>query len=155
MGPAGCGKSTVGRALAFATGWPFVDGDDYHPPANVRKMRAGLPLTDADRAPWLATLHAILARAIDRREGLVLACSALKERYRNVLAGGLHPVRFVYLAGGKDLLHRRLENRSHFAGAQLLESQLADLEEPRDALVVDAAAPVDWIVATARRELGL
>ena len=84
MGPAGAGKTTVGRALAAALGWPFVDGDDRHSPANVEKMRAGAALSDADRAPWLASLHAAIARTLDRREHLVVACSALKRSYRDV-----------------------------------------------------------------------
>src|SRR5689334_805704 len=97
MGVAASGKTFVGRALAAELRWPFADADDYHAPASVAKMRHGVPLTDADRAPWLAALRRLVERAIDRREPLVLACSALKEEYRRALAGGLRGVRFVHL----------------------------------------------------------
>jgi gluconokinase len=156
MGPAGAGKTTVGRALAGAQGWPFVDGDDVHTPAAVAKMRAGIPLTDVERAPWLTSLHDILAATLDRRGHVVLACSALKERYREALRGGLRSVRFVYLKADEQMLARRLADRGgHFAGPALLTSQLADLEEPADALTVDATEPPDRIVAIIRREFGL
>src|SRR5581483_6362629 len=107
MGPAGAGKSTIGRALAAELGWRFVDGDDHHPRANVEKMRRGQPLTDTDRESWLCTLHAAIARAIDRREHTVVACSALKDSYRRTLAGGLKPVRFAYLKAPETVLRER------------------------------------------------
>jgi gluconokinase len=156
MGAAGAGKTTIGRALADAMGWPFVDGDDRHSAANVDKMRRGIALSDADRAPWLAELHAIVARAIDRRAPLVLACSALKQRYRDTLRGDCRQVRFVHLAAREPLLRARLEQRrGHFARAQLLPSQLAALEEPQDAVTVDASLTPERIVDTIRTELGL
>jgi gluconokinase len=156
MGPAGAGKTTVGRALAGAQGWPFVDGDDVHTRAAVAKMRAGIPLTDVERVPWLTSLHDIIAATLDRRGHLVLACSALKERYRAALRDGLRTVRFVYLKADEQTLARRLSDRGgHFAGPVLLASQIADLEEPGDALTVDATEPPDRIVAIIRRELGL
>ena len=156
MGVTASGKTTVGRALAARLGWPFADADDYHLPASIAKMHAGIPLTDADRAPWLASLRGLIARAIDRREHLVLACSALKQSYRDVLGGGLHPVRFVYLKADEAALRARLEHRSdHFAGTNLLVSQFAALEEPHDALSIDATAPLDWILDTIRYECGL
>jgi gluconokinase len=158
MGAAGAGKTTVGRALAAELGWPFVDADDHHPPQNVDKMHAGVALTDADREPWLASLHAVVSRAIDRREHTVLACSALKERYRQALHGHRHPVRFVYLkATEAELQHRLTARPDHFFGPGLLASQLATLEEPGpgDALVVDATWPAERILAAIRQEFGV
>lgn len=156
MGVAGSGKTTVGRALAAELGWKFDDADQHHSPANIAKMRRGTALTDADRSQWLAELHAVVERAIDRREHLVLACSALKERYRDALRGGLRPVRFVHLEADEATLRRRLDTRTgHFVGAEILPSQLAALERPHDAVVVDAAKSPSAIVAEIRRQLGL
>lgn len=156
MGPAGAGKSTIGRALAAQLGWHFVDGDDHHPRANIEKMRRGQPLTDADRASWLATLHGIIARAVDRREHTVVACSALKRRYRQALAADLKAVRFIYLRVPAAVLEERLATRpNHFAGTALLASQLATLEDPEEAIEIDATAPPDAILNCIRRELGL
>src|SRR4051794_15639831 len=156
MGAAGAGKTTVGRALAAQLGCRLAEGDEYHAPAAIKKMRAGVPLADADRLPWLASLHRVIASALDRRETLVVACSALKERYRQMLRGDLRTVRFVHLQADADTLARRLtERQGHFAGPALLAGQLADLEPPRDALTIDATQPPDAIVAVIRRELGL
>src|SRR4051812_35067916 len=156
MGAAGAGKSTVGRALAGALGWRFVEGDDYHTSANVAKMRSGVPLTDADRAPWLAAVPDVIAAAVDRPEPLIVACSALQERYRAVLRGGLRGVRFVYLQADEATLRERLIARTaHFAGPALVASQLATLEEPDDALSVDATRPVASIVDAVRHEFGI
>jgi gluconokinase len=156
MGPAGAGKSTIGRALAAELGWRFVDGDDHHPPANVEKMRRGQPLSDADRESWLRTLHAVIARALDRREHTVVACSALKDRYRRELAGALKPVRFAYLKAPEAVLRERLASRvGHFAGPALLATQLATLEEPCEAIELDATAAPAAIIAAIRNELGV
>ena len=156
IGAAGAGKTTVGQAVARELSWPFVEGDDYHSPDAIAKMRRGTPLNDADRAPWLARLHAVAAAAIDRREHAVIACSALKQRYRELLRGTLRGVRFVFLEASEPTLRGRLEQRSHhFAGPALLASQLADLEEPADAVTVDATRPVEEIASTIRYELGL
>lgn len=157
IGPAGAGKTTIGHALAVELGWRFLDADDYHPAANVEKMRAGMPLGDADRAPWLATIAALTSRAIDRREHIVIACSALKARYRDILRDDLRPIRFVYLRASEPLLRHRLATRAaHFAGPDLVETQLADLEEPIDeALVVDAGTPPEEILAAVRRDFGI
>lgn len=156
IGPAGAGKTTVGRALADALGCRFIDGDDFHRPASIAKMRAGVPLTDADRAPWLASLHAAAAAAIDRREPLVVACSALRESYRDALRGNLRTVRFVFLDADERTLRQRLEHRAaHFAGPSLLASQLGTLERPSDALTVDAACPPPRIVDRICYEFGL
>jgi gluconokinase len=156
VGVAGAGKTTIGRAFAGRHGWRFVDGDDYHAAAAIAKMHAGIALTDADRAPWLASLHAVAAAVLDRREHVVIACSALKERYRDALRGALRAVRFVYLKADEAALRRRLEERAgHFVGPSLLTSQLADLEEPTDALTIDATRPLEEIVNTIGQELGL
>lgn len=143
MGAAGSGKSTVGRLLAERLGWPFLDGDDFHPPANVNKMRMGIALTDADRLPWLHGLRKLASRS----GSAVIACSALKESYRLILSGGDPRVRFVYLRADPTLLASRLEKRTgHFFTRPLLESQLAALEEPAGAIVVDASRPPEAIV---------
>jgi gluconokinase len=146
MGVTGAGKTTVGRLLASALGCDFLDADDYHPEANVAKMRGGQPLTDDDRAPWLARLNEVLReRASD---GVVLACSALKERYRDRLLAGLPEGRLVYLRGTKALIAARLEaRRGHYMNPALLDSQFAALEEPRDAVVADIGPEPEAITA--------
>jgi len=156
IGPSGSGKTTVGRTLARQLGWRWVEGDDYHSPASITKMRAGIPLNDSDRAPWLAKLHGVAAAAIDRREHTVIACSALKERYREQLRGGLRGIRFVSLEAGEETLRQRLEQRHHpFAGPALLASQLAAFEPPAGAVRLDASKPPEELVSTIRYELGL
>ncbi len=148
MGAAGSGKSTVGTRLAARLGAGFVDADDLHPPANRAKMQRGEPLDDADRAPWLAALHDVLARYAAADQGVVLACSALRAAYRAVLLDGIARARLVYLRADRAVLAERLAaRRGHFFGPALLESQLATLEEPQDALVIDATLPVDEIIA--------
>jgi gluconokinase len=147
MGVAGSGKSTVGRLLAERLGWPFLDGDDLHPAENVEKMRRGIPLTDADRLPWLERMKELAAGCLSRGESAVLACSALKESYRRILSGGDPRVRFVYLRADPALLASRLEKRTgHFFARTLLDSQLAALEEPAEAIVVDASQPAEAAV---------
>ena len=141
MGVAGAGKSTIGRSLAGELGWPFFDGDDFHPPANIDKMRKGQALTDADRRPWLEKLHAAIAEWIGRDQSTVLACSILKAEYRTMVERGCEKhIRLVYLKGSKNLFHERLVHRiDHFMRQELLDSQFAILEEPTDALVINAA----------------
>lgn len=156
MGPSGVGKTTVGKRLAADLGWGFLDGDDLHPAENVEKMRRGMPLTDADRTPWLAQLRRHIERRLLSNRGAVIASSALRRRYRKRLRVDPHRVRFVYLKGTYPLLHRRLATRGgHFMQPSLLVSQLATLEEPDDALIIDAALPVDTIVARIRAALGV
>ena len=149
MGVAGSGKTTVGSALAAALGWRFVDADEHHTPGSVAKMARGEPLTDADRWPWLDRLRAIVAASLAADEPLVLACSALKAAYRARLVGGdARRVRFVHLTGTPEVLRARLEGRAgHFMKPGMLASQLAALEPPDDALTVDAALPVEALVA--------
>lgn len=156
MGTAGAGKTTVGKRLAAVLGWDFLDGDDLHPPANVAKMRRGEPLTDADRAPWLERLRERIARYLAEDQGAAIACSALRHGYRERLRVDPERVRFVYLKGAYPLLRRRLRSRTgHFVKPSMLASQIATLEEPRHALVIDAALPVDAIVARIRAALGV
>ena len=148
MGVAGSGKTTVGTLLAELMGYTFIDGDTLHPAANVGKMSAGIPLTDADRAPWLAAIRARIVDAASHDESVVIACSALKASYRALLAHGL-PVTWVYLKGSPDLLQRRLQARTgHFMKADLLTSQFDALEEPPAAILVDASQPPGVIAAS-------
>jgi len=159
MGVAGAGKSTVGEALSAALGWPFRDADSFHPPANVEKMSRGLPLDDADRAPWLAAI----ARWIDGRlaagEPGIVSCSALKRAYRQRIIGARDGVRLVYLAGDRELIAGRLAARKgHFMPASLLDSQLATLEEPgpeERALVVSIVPSPEEVAVSIVGALGL
>jgi gluconokinase len=137
MGVSGSGKTTVGELLAKALGGSFAEGDDYHPPANVEKMRHGTPLDDADRQPWLETLSREIGNWLAAGRTVVLACSALKRSYREILRGGRPEVRFVYLKGDAALIRARLAGRhGHYMPPSLLDSQIATLEEPQSALVV-------------------
>lgn len=131
MGVSGAGKSTLGAAVAAELGWPFFDGDDFHPPENVAKMAAGMPLNDDDRQPWLTRLHDLIAEQLARGHPAVIACSALKKSYREQLRAGNEGLIFVYLQGDFERISRRLAGRrDHYMPAGLLESQFADLEEP-------------------------
>jgi gluconokinase len=153
MGVSGAGKTTVATHLAQELGWEFLDADSFHSPANIAKMYAGIPLDDADRTPWLEALRREIAHAIQQRRNLALACSALKDAYREQLVVGPE-VRLVYLKGTFDLLRQRLMHRSgHFMTERLLASQLEALEEPADAITVDAQQPVADIVAEIHRQL--
>ena len=155
MGVTGCGKSTVGEALAAHLGWRFLDADDFHPPANVAKMASGTPLTDADRWPWLDRVAGELAATESAGGNAVLACSALKAAYRERIARG-GDVRFVHLRGDQATIAARLAVRKHkYMPASLLASQFATLEPPRDAVDVDIALPVDAQVASICRALAL
>ena len=147
MGVCGSGKTTIGRALAASLGWPFHDADDFHPPTNVEKMAAGIALDDADRRPWLDRIVDELAYAGAGHGHVVLACSALRQKYRDRLAHAGN-VRFVYLKGDATTIAGRLADRAHkYMPASLLPSQFATLEEPVDALIVDIRADVTAQVA--------
>lgn len=155
MGVSGSGKSTIGSLLASTLGWQFADGDDYHSAANVEKMRLGIPLTDMDREPWLETLRTIIRQWIRAGQNGVLACSALKKAYRAKLRENDH-VQFVYLRASQDVLSRRLLDRpNHYMKEPMLRSQLATLEEPEHALVVNASAPPQQLVQEIRQALRL
>jgi gluconokinase len=151
MGVSGSGKSTVGKLLASQLGWEFADGDDYHSAANVEKMRSGIPLTDEDREPWLKSLRGLIVRWIDSKTNGVLACSALKNAYREELVTGPE-VRVVYLKADRARLWERLHMRQwHYMKESMLESQVATLEEPQNAVVVDANGSIEEVVAQIRK----
>lgn len=153
MGVSGSGKTTVGQALAERLGVPFLDGDDFHPPENVAKMTAGMPLGDDDRAPWLARLHGVIADHLARGAPAVVACSALKKRYRDQLRHGNDGLVAVYLAGSLPVIRRRMAaRRAHFMQADMLQSQFDALEppSPRNTLILsiehDVATLVEHII---------
>jgi carbohydrate kinase (thermoresistant glucokinase family) len=157
MGVAGSGKSTVGRQFAEATGLPFYDGDDFHPDANVEKMAAGQPLTDEDRADWLAAMHRFVVEKLEAGQSLVLACSALKARYRATLSAGIEAqTTWVYLEGSYDLIKSRMEARKdHFMPLALLQSQFDALEPPADAVVLSIDAAPEVLVERLQKQIFL
>jgi gluconokinase len=157
MGVSGSGKTTVGRILARDLGWGFIDADDYHPAANVEKMRRGIPLDDEDRRPWLQTLRRVVDEASGRHEDVVLACSALKHAYQEYLEQDVpQNVRYVYLSGSEELIRRRLAGRTgHFMNPGLLHSQFETLEPPGGAVVIDVTPAPEAVAAEIRRRLDL
>jgi gluconokinase len=156
MGVTGSGKTTVAALFAKKTGAIFFEGDDLHPPENIAKMRAGIPLTDADREIWLQKLRQIVVLALAKKEFSVVTCSALRSKYRDELAGGDSGVQFVHLAGPRTLIEDRLKNRrGHFMPPALLESQFAILEPPSDALVFSCTQSPKKIVAELLHVLGI
>lgn len=158
MGVAGAGKSTIGTALARELGWRFIDADDYHAPEHIEQMRTGIGLTDTERGPWLARVRDAILAATEGGQPAVVACSALKHRYREALSQGLPDVRFVYLHASETLLRHRLATRPpHFAGPALAAAQADALEPPdhEEALMLDAALPPQQLVSSIRRALKL
>jgi len=156
MGVSGCGKSSVGEALAQKLEWDFYDADDFHPPENVAKMASGTPLNDSDRAPWLATLHDLISSSLKADRPGVLACSALKEHYRQQLLDGNPDTQIVYLKGSYELIWSRMEKRQdHYMKPHMLQSQFEALEEPIDAFTVDISMSVEDIVQQITSELSL
>ena len=155
MGVTGSGKTTVGSLLAQELGWEFADADSYHSPENVEKMRLGIPLGDADRVPWLNSLRQAIEQWIAKHKNMVLACSALKNSYRERLSVSSE-VKFAYLKGSYDQIYGRLKLRhGHFASEKILAGQFADLQEPDDAVTVEIGQPSEAIVAEIRRRLGV
>jgi gluconokinase len=150
MGVSGSGKTTIAEEIARREGWELLEGDDFHPPANIAKMKSGVPLTDDDRWPWLRAIAAAIDERRKRGESVVVACSALKRAYRDILANGHADVVVVYLQGSSALIADRIAARKHhFMPAKLLESQFADLEEPTQdehAIIVSVAPPPAEIV---------
>jgi gluconokinase len=147
MGVAGSGKTAVGKQLAQKLDWIFLDADDFHPPANIEKMKHGIPLNDEDRAPWLQRLHDELQQQMADGHSVILACSALKESYRKVLRDEVSPPTFVYLDVDPETIRDRLQHRTaHFFPKQLMESQFAALEKPKDAIIIDARKEFDAVV---------
>jgi len=158
MGVSGCGKTTLGKAMAKATGGSFRDGDDFHSRHNKAKMAAGFALDDSDRESWLEAIRIFLAQRPDNPNNppLFLACSALKRCYRTTLRNGDPNLRFLFLHGNTSLLQRRLESRpAHFMPASLLQSQLDTLEFPRNAITIDIQQPTHNQVQTALKALNL
>jgi gluconokinase len=158
MGVSGSGKTTLARALAQLTGWQFAEGDDYHSAANKAKMHAGIPLTDEDRAPWLGSLYELIVNWYKRGENGILACSALKQSYRETLIAGLpqDAYRFVLTEAPKEVIAQRMQKRhDHFMPETLLESQIATLEPPKDALHVSALEPPEVAARKVLESLGI
>jgi len=147
MGVSGCGKTSVGKKLADSLGWDFFDADDFHPPKNVAKMASGTPLNDSDRAPWLASLHELISSSLRADKPGVLACSALKERYRQQLLKDNEGVQIIYLKGTYDLIWSRMEKRTdHYMKPHMLKSQFDALEEPTNAFTIDISLLLDEIL---------
>ncbi len=155
MGVAGAGKTTIGHKLSAELGWKFYDADDYHTRANIEKMKRGLPLNDADRAPWLESLRTIIRSCLEHEENAVLACSALKKSYRNFLLID-ERVKLIYLKGSYDLIQERLLNREeHFMKPSMLDSQFAALEEPEPSMHLDASQSPEEIIKEIRSRLAI
>ena len=154
MGVSGCGKSTIGKSLAELLGWPFYDGDDFHPAENVTKMSQGIPLTDEDRAGWLAALADLIRSSLAQGKPGVLACSALKQKYRDQLCLDPAQVKFIYLKGSYELIKARMLARpGHYMKPGMLDSQFATLEEPQNALTVDISQSPQQILEFIRQSI--
>jgi len=149
MGVSGSGKTTLGRALAQKLGWDFFDADEFHSPENIVKMTDGIPLSDSDRAPWLAALHDQLYSTLSAGRHPVLACSALKETYRTQLLAGMERIVVIYLKGSYDLIWSRMSTRmGHYMKPEMLQSQYDVLEEPEDAVALEVEMPLKDMIDT-------
>jgi gluconokinase len=155
MGVSGSGKTTVGRRLSQELGWKYYEGDDFHPSANIEKMRSGIALNDADRRPWLEALHVLIRTCLECGDSAVLACSALKESYREFLLIDERVI-LIYLKGSYEIIQQRLsKRRGHFMKPDLLDSQFAALEEPTAGMQVDVSLSPGGIVKSIRSRLHL
>lgn len=154
MGVSGVGKTTIGTALANDLSWGFADADEFHPPANIEKMSRGIPLNDEDRQPWLEAIRSYMIERMNKGESGVVTCSALKQKYRDVLQVN-DDVKFVYLKGDYDLILKRMRSRQHFMKPEMLKSQFEALEEPQGAVVVDVEKETREIVEMIKRELAI
>ncbi len=155
MGVSGSGKTTIGEMLSTQLNWPFVDGDSLHSAANIAKMAAGIPLTDDDRAPWLQSIHDVMEGWRTQHKNGIIASSALKEKYRQRLLTSAE-IKLVYLRGSYDLIYSRMQHRpGHYMKPEMLQSQFAALEEPKDAVVVDISESAEQIVASIRQKLAI
>lgn len=152
MGVAGSGKTTIGELLSLKTGIPFFDGDDFHSAENKKKMKAGKPLTDQDRQQWLHQLN-LLSLEQSKLEGAIIACSALKEKYRDALANNIQQPIWIFLEGNYEMIYHRMKQRDHFMPVQLLQSQFSDLEMPASAFTVDIKNNPEKIVEMIMRYL--
>jgi gluconokinase len=152
MGVSGSGKTTVGQQLASRLGCTFFDADDFHSQANIDKMSHGVPLTDDDREGWLDSMARVLRDCVEKKQSAVLACSALKQKYRDRLRVS-DDVRFVYLRGSYEQILSRMQQRQHFMKPEMLASQFATLEEPKDAIVVDVTLTPEAIVENVMKSL--
>jgi gluconokinase len=147
MGVAGSGKTAVGKGVAARLNWLFLDADDFHPAANIEKMKHGIPLNDQDRIPWLRALRNELRRLLAEGRSVILACSALKESYRKLLSDDVAPMSFVLLDVDQETIRERLQHRSaHFFPKELMNSQFAALEKPKDAIIIDARKSLDEVI---------
>lgn len=154
MGVSSCGKTTIGESLSRELAWPFFDGDSFHPPENVEKMRQGIPLNDQDRLPWLQAIRVRIDQERQRGTGAIFACSALKQSYRDILIKGVVDLVLIHLSGSPEKLRQRAEARVHqYMPASLLNSQLDTLETPEDAIVVSVDEGVEQTLAQIRRQL--
>ncbi len=155
MGVSGTGKSTIGKLLSDRTGWAFYDADDFHPQANIDKMNLGIPLTDSDRLPWLLELKQLIIDTLNSKHHGILACSALKTQYRQILSHNHPEVVFIYLRGNYQFIQRRVKQRiGHFMNPNLLQSQFNALEEPQDALIIDVSLEPEMIVEQILNQIG-
>ena len=147
MGVAGSGKTAIGKGVAARLNWLFLDADDFHPAANIEKMKHGIPLNDQDRIPWLRALRNELRRLLAEGRSVILACSALKESYRKLLSDDVAPMSFVLLDVDQETIRERLQHRSaHFFPKELMNSQFAALEKPKDAIIIDARKSLDEVI---------